>query len=76
MLLIQNYLNGQLVPPLAGRYLSNVEPATGQVYGQIPDSGPEDVAAAVAAAEAALPAWRARPAPTARTTARPWPWPA
>ena len=59
MLRIQNYLNGELVPPLAGRYLDNIEPATGQVYGQIPDSGPEDVAAAVAAAEAALPAWRA-----------------
>lgn len=56
---IQNYLNGQLVPPQSGRYLDNVEPATGQVYGLIPDSGPEDVAAAVAAAEAALPAWRA-----------------
>jgi aminomuconate-semialdehyde/2-hydroxymuconate-6-semialdehyde dehydrogenase len=62
MLLCRNYLNGQLVPPLAGRYLDNIEPATGQVYGQIPDSGSEDVAAAVAAAEAALPAWRALPA--------------
>ena len=62
MLRIQNYLNGQLVPPQAGRYLDNVDPATGQVYGQIPDSDAADVAAAVAAAEAALPAWRARPA--------------
>lgn len=62
MLHVHNYLNGQLVPPLAGRYLANIEPATGQVYGRLPDSGPEDVAAAVAAAEAALPAWRARPA--------------
>ena len=62
MLQLQNYLNGQLVPPLAGRYLPLIEPATGQVYGQLPDSGPEDVAAAVAAAEAALSAWRAQPA--------------
>jgi len=62
MLRIQNYLNGQLVPPQAGRYLDNIEPATGQVYGQIPDSDASDVAAAVAAAEAALPAWRALPA--------------
>lgn len=62
MLCIQNYLNGRLVPPLAGRYLDNIEPATGQVYGQLPDSGPADVAAAVAAAEAALPAWRRLPA--------------
>ena len=62
MLRILNYVNGQLVPPLAGRHLNNIEPATGQVYGQLPDSGTEDVAAAVAAAEAALPAWRTLPA--------------
>ncbi|MBD2770492.1 aldehyde dehydrogenase family protein [Hymenobacter sp. BT664] len=62
MLHIQNYVNGYLIPPQSGRYLDNMEPATGQVYGQIPDSGPADVAAAVAAAEAALPAWRALPA--------------
>ena len=61
-MLLQNYLNGRLTPPLSGRYLPNIDPATGQVYGQIPDSGPEDIAAAVAAAQAALPAWRRRPA--------------
>ena len=70
MLRIQNYLNGQLVPPQAGRYLDNIEPATGRVYGQIPDSGPADVAAAVAAAEAALPAWRKPCRP--RTGAASW----
>ncbi|MBO0360892.1 aldehyde dehydrogenase [Hymenobacter sp. BT186] len=62
MLHFQNYLNGRLVPPTAGRYLPNVEPATGQVYAHIPDSDAADVARAVAAAEAALPAWRALPA--------------
>ena len=31
MLRLQNYINGQLMPPLAGRYLDNVDPATGQV---------------------------------------------
>ena len=62
MLHIQNYIDGQLLPPRAGRYLDNIEPATGQVYGRIPDSDAADVAAAVAAAEAALPAWRALPA--------------
>ncbi|ALD22049.1 aldehyde dehydrogenase [Hymenobacter sp. DG25A] len=62
MLKLQNYINGQLVPPAAGRYLDNIEPATGQVYSLLPDSNTQDVAAAVAAAEAALPAWRALPA--------------
>ncbi len=62
MLQLLNYVNGQLVPPRTGRYLDNFEPATGQVYGHLPDSGPEDVNAAVEAAEVALPAWRALPA--------------
>ena len=64
MLVLHNYLDGRRVPPQAGRYLPNTDPATGRVYGQTPDSGPADVAAAVAAAQAALPAWRALPAET------------
>lgn len=62
MLQLQNYINGQLVAPVSGTYLPNIEPATGQAYAKIPDSSPADVARAVAAAEAALPAWRALPA--------------
>ena len=46
-----------MCPPVDGRYLDNFEPATGQVYGETPDSGPEDVGRAVAAAKAAFPAW-------------------
>jgi aminomuconate-semialdehyde/2-hydroxymuconate-6-semialdehyde dehydrogenase len=52
-----NFINGQYVPPVEGRFLDNCDPATGQVYGQLPDSGPEDVAQAVAAAQAAAAAW-------------------
>jgi aminomuconate-semialdehyde/2-hydroxymuconate-6-semialdehyde dehydrogenase len=62
MLQLQNFINGQLCPPVAGRYLPLLEPATGQPFAQAPDSGAADVAAAVQAAEAALPAWRALPA--------------
>ncbi|MCC2545874.1 aldehyde dehydrogenase [Hymenobacter sp. BT175] len=62
MLQIQNYINGEFVPPVAGRYLDNIDPALGQVYGQIPDSDATDIARAVEAAEAAFPAWRAMPA--------------
>lgn len=61
MIVLQNYINGKFVPPIGGQYLENVDPATGQVYGQIPDSGPEDVDAAVQAASAAFPAWAAMP---------------
>ncbi|MDU0370682.1 aldehyde dehydrogenase [Hymenobacter endophyticus] len=59
MIQLQNYIGGQLLPPAAGRYLPLLEPATGQPFGQVPDSDAADVDAAVRAAEAALPAWRA-----------------
>lgn len=61
MVILQNFINGQFVAPAGGQYLDNYNPATGQVYGKIPDSGPEDVEAAVAAATAAFPAWAAMP---------------
>ncbi|MGD8380088.1 MAG: aldehyde dehydrogenase family protein, partial [Gammaproteobacteria bacterium] len=59
---LANYVDGQLVPPRGGAFLDNHEPATGQVYSRLPDSGPEDLDAAVAAAERAFPAWAATPA--------------
>ncbi|OON70810.1 aldehyde dehydrogenase [Hymenobacter sp. CRA2] len=62
MLHLRNYIGGELVAPAAGRYLPNIEPATGQVFSHIPDSDANDIARAVAAAEAALPAWRLLPA--------------
>jgi aminomuconate-semialdehyde/2-hydroxymuconate-6-semialdehyde dehydrogenase len=61
MLTIHNYINGQNHLPLSGKYFDNFNPATGEVYGKIPDSGPADVDAAVQAAQAAFPAWAAMP---------------
>ncbi len=55
---IFNYIDGALVAPVSGKYFDNIEPATGQVYGQIPDSDVEDLANAVTAAKKAWPAWR------------------
>jgi aminomuconate-semialdehyde/2-hydroxymuconate-6-semialdehyde dehydrogenase len=40
---IQNYINGQLIDPVAGQHLDNINPATGKVYGIIPDSDAQDV---------------------------------
>ncbi len=54
---IQNYINGELIAPNAGEYLDNVEPATGQVYGEIPDSDSSDVEMAVGAAKGAFTNW-------------------
>jgi aminomuconate-semialdehyde/2-hydroxymuconate-6-semialdehyde dehydrogenase len=54
---ILNYIDGALVPPVHGKYLDNVNPATGEVYSLVPDSDEADVQAAVKAATAAFPSW-------------------
>ena len=54
---ILNFIGGELVEPIGGKYLDNIEPATGKPYSLVPDSDPRDVEAAVAAAEKAFPAW-------------------
>jgi aminomuconate-semialdehyde/2-hydroxymuconate-6-semialdehyde dehydrogenase len=59
---LANLIDGRMAAPASGAYLDNVEPATGRVYSQVPDSGAPDVAAAVAAAQRAFPAWSATPA--------------
>lgn len=54
---MQNYIGGRFEPPHSGQYLPNYQPATGQVYGRIPASGPEDAERAVVAAQQAFPSW-------------------
>lgn len=57
MIRLQNFINGELLAPVKGQYIDNYEPATGKVYGEIPNSTEEDVELAVAAAEKAFPIW-------------------
>ena len=59
---IQNFIGGQFVRPKGGRYLDNIEPATGLPYSQVPDSDASDVELAVEAAEKAFPSWSRTPA--------------
>ena len=54
---LENYIGGNLIGPLSGKFIDNVNPATGEVYGQIPDSNEKDVEAAVHAAQKVFPAW-------------------
>lgn len=56
-----NYINGELIAPVAGAYMDNYEPATGEVYNQCPDSDAQDVQRAYEAAAAAFPAWSNTP---------------
>jgi aminomuconate-semialdehyde/2-hydroxymuconate-6-semialdehyde dehydrogenase len=58
---LENYIGGNLIGPLSGKFIDNVNPATGEVYGQIPDSNEKDVEAAVHAAQKAFPSWSVTP---------------
>jgi len=63
MLEHQNYIGGRWTPAQSGARIESHNPASGEVIGSVPASGPEDVAAAVAAAREAYPRWRRLPAP-------------
>jgi aminomuconate-semialdehyde/2-hydroxymuconate-6-semialdehyde dehydrogenase len=54
---LQNYIDGKLCKPSSGKYIDNIEPATGNLYSYIPDSTKEDIDLAVQAAEKAFPIW-------------------
>ncbi len=55
---LSNFIAGNYRAPQGERYLPLYQPATGQIYGQVPDSSSADMDCAIAAAQAALPAWR------------------
>ncbi len=59
---IRNFIDGKFVEPAGGKYLDNIEPATGKPYSQVPDSDARDVELAVAAAEKAFADWSRTPA--------------
>ncbi|HUM52941.1 MAG TPA: aldehyde dehydrogenase family protein, partial [Chitinophagales bacterium] len=54
---IHNYINGEWVQPNSNQYIDVINPATGEVYAQLPDSDETDVQRAYEAAEAAFPVW-------------------
>lgn len=54
---LENYIGGNLIGPLSGNFIENINPATGEVVGQIPDSNEKDVNIAVEAAKKAYKNW-------------------
>ncbi len=58
---IQHYINGQISPGTGIQTQDVFNPATGQVTGQVALANGDDVNAAVAAADAAFPAWSDTP---------------
>lgn len=54
---VQHFINGRIVPSTSGRGQDIFNPATGEVSARVALASVEEVNAAVAAAEAAAPAW-------------------
>jgi aminomuconate-semialdehyde/2-hydroxymuconate-6-semialdehyde dehydrogenase len=59
---LTNFIDGQDVSKTSNAYLDNYEPATGLVYSRIPESGAEELEAAIEAGKRAFPAWSGAPA--------------
>ena len=55
---LANFVDGEYVPAVDGATRELVDPSTGEVFAEAPESGPEDVDRAFDAAAAAFPAWR------------------
>src|SRR5437016_3728292 len=59
---IRNFIDGQFIEPVGGKYLDNIEPATGKPYSQVANSDSRNVDLAVTAAEKAFADWSRTPA--------------
>jgi aldehyde dehydrogenase (NAD+) len=60
----RNFIGGEWVAPVDGRYFQNRNPAdTDDLIGRFPDSGPRDVEAAVRSARRGFALWSRTPAP-------------
>lgn len=54
---VLNFINGQWSEPRSQKWMDNFNPATAQVFSQLPDSNAADVDLAVSAAEKAFATW-------------------
>ena len=54
---IKNYINGDYSNPASNDWLDNYEPASGEMYGKIPNSNSQDIEEATTFAKAAFPQW-------------------
>nr|XP_009930236.1 PREDICTED: aldehyde dehydrogenase family 8 member A1 isoform X2 [Opisthocomus hoazin] len=58
LLVLENFIAGKFVP--CSSYIDSYNPSTGDVYCRVPDSGKEEVEAAVKAAKNAFPIWSSK----------------
>lgn len=66
------YINGEWVGADDGRTISVLNKATGEQLGTVPDCGVDETRRAIAAAQAAFPAWRAKTAKERAAILRKW----
>ena len=66
------FINNQWVQADSGKTLAVTNPATGEILAKVPDMGAAETARAIAAAEAALPAWRGKTAKERAVIMRRW----
>ncbi len=59
---LENFIGGNFIGPLSGKFIESINPATGEVICQVPDSNEKDVDVAVHAAQKAFPSWSVTPA--------------
>ena len=65
-------IDGEWITATAGDGFDVIDPATGEVIATLPDMGAESTRSAIASAEAALPAWRAKSAVERSQILRRW----
>ncbi|XP_052025434.1 2-aminomuconic semialdehyde dehydrogenase [Apodemus sylvaticus] len=58
LLVLENFIGGKFLP--CNSYIDSHEPSTGEVYCKVPNSGKDEIEAAVVAAREAFPAWSSR----------------
>ncbi len=68
----QCYINGQWTGAASGATIAVTNPADGDVLGNVPDMGRQEIAAAIDTADAAWPAWRSRTAGERAVLLRRW----
>jgi len=66
------YIDGAWAPADSGKTLAVTDPATGEQLGTVPNMGAEETRRAIEAADAALPAWRAKTAKERANILRKW----
>lgn len=54
---LENYIDGNFIGPLSGKFIDCINPATAEIFAQVPDSYEKDIELAVHAAKKAFTVW-------------------